>query len=521
MTENNTGKYRNPNPYTFARIILIVVVIGWIGVVGISFLWGVYAEKKQMQNLVMNTARENFNKDQAFRLWGASHGGVYVPIDKETPPNPYLSHMPERDIVTPAGKHLTLMNPAYMVRQLMEQYTRLYGIKGHITSLNPLNPLNAPDQWEQMGLKKFEEGIEEIFEFTEIKGEPYIRLMRPMITSEGCLKCHSHQGYKVGNIRGGVGVSVPIASYHEIGRKVINIQAVSHLIIGIFGLALIGFVGRRAKLHIDERTVKQDALLKAHDELEVKVEERTREILEANVKLKEMDRMKSMFIASMSHELRTPLNSIMGFTGVMLGGMSGSINARQEDQLNRVYRSSQHLLVMINDIIDISRIEAGKVNVVLEGFLLVDLVEEAVDNIKPGMAKKGLAVELSVHPDLKMYCDRKRLMQCIANLLSNAVKFTESGVVRVEADAMEGVVTIKVRDTGIGILAKDLSRLFQPFERIASDISIKEGGTGLGLYLTRKLVIEVLRGEIEVESEEGRGSTFKIIIPQNSEINLK
>lgn len=629
--------------YTFMNMITSFTVVGWVVIIGGFLLWGIYTEKKQMQSLVMNTARANFDKDQAFRIWGASHGGVYVPSTLKTPPNPYLSHIPERDIVTPSGKNLTLMNPAYMLRQMMERYGELYGIKGRITSLTPLNPENGPDQWERMALKKFEGGLEEFFEFTEIEGKPFLRLMRPMVTMENCLKCHAHQGYKVGDIRGGVGVSVPVTPYMELGRNLRREMIVSYSLIGLFGLFCIGiiagvikkrikeqlaaeellgeseikfrtiadftydweywlspdgtirymspsckritgyqveeflqdstllqkiilpsdlhkwkahesaiqsnmdhsavqfrikqrdgaiiwmehvcctvedeygnFLGFRASNRdITDRKIAEKKLQLAYDELEIKVAERTRELQKANSKLTELDHMKSLFIASMSHELRTPLNSIMGFTGVILNGMSGTINARQEDQLKRVYRSSKHLLSMINDIIDISKIESGNTNVIVHDFYLHTLIADAIADVQEGLKKKGLLLEVDVPENLQMHTDDKRLFQCILNLLSNGIKFTERGTVIIKAEIKNSKVIISVSDTGIGIASEDIARLFHPFERIQSKLSVKAGGTGLGLYLTRKLVKEVLHGEIEVKSEKDKGSVFTLSIPNS------
>ena len=152
--------------------------------------------------MVKNEARANFNKDQALRFWATTHGGVYAPITGQTPPNPYLSHVKERDIKTPDGKALTLMNSAYMLRQTMENYESLYGVRGHITSLKHFREETAPDEWEKSALQGFESGAKEIFEFTEIDGKSYFRYMSPMIAKEGCLKCHGHQGYKMGDVRG-------------------------------------------------------------------------------------------------------------------------------------------------------------------------------------------------------------------------------------------------------------------------------------------------------------------------------
>ncbi len=203
-----------------------VAVVIWAIIVGGLLAWDINNENEQAIELANKEASTTFNKDLAFRTWVASHGGVYVPADERTPPNPYLSHVPERDITTTTGESFTLMNPAYVMRQVMEDYQNLYGVKGHITSLKPLNPVNAPDDWERQALLALEQGITETSEVIDIDGLPHIRHMQPLITEEACLKCHGDQGYKVGDIRGGVSVAVPMTTYTALASEDIDVNPV-------------------------------------------------------------------------------------------------------------------------------------------------------------------------------------------------------------------------------------------------------------------------------------------------------
>ena len=223
------------------RYIALAIVI-WALLIAGSLAWGIHNENKNAIELAKNEARVVFNKDLAFRTWAASHGGVYVPPDERTPPNPYLSHIPDRDVTTTTGKSLTLMNPAYLLRQVMEDYESLYGVRGHITSLKLLNPINAPDEWERNTLMAFEQGADEKTELTSIDGVPYMRLMAPLVTEEACLKCHGYQGHKVGDVRGGVSVAVPMATYSAIMHADIFTQLGTHGTIFLLGLGGIGFV---------------------------------------------------------------------------------------------------------------------------------------------------------------------------------------------------------------------------------------------------------------------------------------
>ncbi len=251
---------------------------------------------------------------------------------------------------------------------------------------------------------------------------------------------------------------------------------------------------------------------------DVTEQKKSEEVLRAaNERLLELDSMKSMFIASMSHELRTPLNSVIGFSGLILEGLAGDISPEMKDYIKRINRSGKHLLALISNVLDISKLESGKLDVDVEHFDLFSLVEEAVDEITPKINDKQLVIKSTVPDNLEMYTDRTRLFQCVINLLSNAVKFTEAGEIRIMVEENQDQIEISVMDTGIGISDDNVQHIFSAFERLDSPLKIKAGGSGLGLYLTNNLVTEVLHGEITVESEEGKGSVFRLKVPKEIE----
>lgn len=221
------------------RVNVVVVLLIWTAAIAAFASISYLITRDTVTHLAFTKARETFNKDQAFRLWATMHGGVYVPITATTPSNPYLSHLPERDIGTPTGRPLTLMNPAYMVRQLNEYYAELFGTHSHITSLNPLRPENLADSWESKALRQFEQGVQEVSEMVDELGIPYLRLMRPMVTEQGCLKCHAHQGYKVGDIRGGVSVKVPLQEFIDLHARQTELAVVGVPLLWAFGIIVI------------------------------------------------------------------------------------------------------------------------------------------------------------------------------------------------------------------------------------------------------------------------------------------
>jgi signal transduction histidine kinase len=232
-----------------------------------------------------------------------------------------------------------------------------------------------------------------------------------------------------------------------------------------------------------------------------------------NARLVQASRLKSQFLASMSHELRTPLNSIIGFSKVLLNRLDGELNEKQETYVRSVYNSSTHLLALINSILDISRIEAGKLDVRHDEFDLHELVDECVESSTPLARGKPIKIETDVPVELpRVVADRTKVKQVLLNLLSNALKFTPGGRVVVRGRREDSAVHVSVSDTGVGIRKADLSRLFEPFERLENPLARQAGGTGLGLAISKK-VVELHGGQMWAESRENFGSTFHFTLP--------
>jgi signal transduction histidine kinase len=239
-----------------------------------------------------------------------------------------------------------------------------------------------------------------------------------------------------------------------------------------------------------------------------------REIEDKSAQLEVANRHKSEFLANMSHELRTPLNAIIGFSEVLLERMFGELNDKQAEYLQDILSSGRHLLSLINDILDLSKVEAGRMELELAPFSLPAALDNALTLVRERAARHGIRLELAVDAALgTVVADERKVKQILLNLLSTAVKFTpEGGRVAVRAEPADGTVEISVSDTGIGIAAEDREAIFEEFRQVGTDYSRKREGTGLGLALTRRFV-ELHGGRIWVKSEVGEGSTFTFTLP--------
>jgi len=296
--------------------------------------------------------------------------------------------------------------------------------------------------------------------------------------------------------------------------------AVTAVIMLILLTRAFGVIGQSyASLQMTEQLLRD-----AYATLEQKVEERTVELQAALVRAESADHIKSAFLATMSHELRTPLNSIIGFTGIMLQGLAGPLNPEQTKQLEMVRGSGRHLLKLVNDILDISKIESGRLEVSRESFDVERSINRVLAMVKPQIDAKGLVLEASVPTGLgRAVNDEHRFEQVLLNLLGNAVKFTEHGRIGVTAERIEDhrvsdggegrpAIRIRISDSGIGIKPEDLITLFQPFRQIDSGLGRVHEGTGLGLAICRRLA-DLMDGEIHAESEWRKGSVFSFVLP--------
>ena len=243
-----------PRPPRLAAYLLLFS-LGWTAVIGFSLRWNFIQQEDVIRQITRNIARTHIFKDLLFRQWNSMHGGVYVPRTEETPANPYLDPaiVPERDIDTPSGRHLTLMNPAYIMRQVYELAQQQGQIATRLTSLTPMRPENSADTWETAALHDFEQGKKEVSEVVIHEGQPSLRLMRPLVVEKSCLLCHVDEGYTLGGLQGGLSITVPLTPFTKVAESQQQLLLFTHLFFWLVGLLTIGFSFRNLHQRITER----------------------------------------------------------------------------------------------------------------------------------------------------------------------------------------------------------------------------------------------------------------------------
>jgi two-component sensor histidine kinase len=450
----------------YLRFALAAAAAWTIGAV-VSLGWNLSNTHKTVENAARTAARASYEKDIVYRAWSSSHGGVYVPVSDLAIPNPFLEGLPDRDITTVNGRVLTLMNPAYMTRQVHKIERERTGGWGHLTSLDPIRPENAPDRWERKALRRILSGQEEYSGIEVVEDRQYMRLMRPVVTEESCLKCHEQHGYKIDDLRGGLSVAIPMEPFRAAVSVSVRAIWFWHIITWVLGIAGIVF-----------STNRLDGYYRRHERAEKMIRDSLKE--------------KEVLLREVHHRVKNNLQVISGMLELQ-ASLVGDEAARLSltEGRNRVMTMSMiHQKLYQSE--DVS-------NIVMDSYvkgLAADLFSSY--GINPSR------IRLTVEADpIHLGLDMAIPMGLIANeLITNAIKYAFPD----DAKELPGAITVRFQDSGdeeVTLIVSDngvgLPKEFD-LDKAAS----------LGLKLVHSLV-----GQLSGEISLGRapGVTWTIICP--------
>lgn len=482
------GSENRSNAFGVRGYVWAVAVV-WTLVIAGSLVWNFVRLEQQVFESARIQARVTYEKDVIYRRWNALHGGVYVPVTEETPPNPYLD-VPERDITTPSGRWLTLVNPAYMTRQVHELARGEIGVLGHITSLDPIRPQNVADPWETRALESFQRGAIEVSSVEQIDGLEYMRLMRPLVTEESCLKCHAAQGYQVGDIRGGISVAVPLQPLRTLASDTALTFVLAH---GLLWLIVLGGLGLGARRLSGAERKRQRA--------EARLQRYAVDLERSNQELQQ-------FAFVVSHDLQEPLRMVTSYLKLLERRYGDRLDVEAGEYIFYAVDGAARMQALIKGILDLSRVSTRG-----QEFVPTDcevVLARVLRNLGVVIKESGAVVTHDPLPTV--VADEAQLERVFQNLIGNALKFrgVEPLQVHVSAKRQTDEWVLAVRDNGLGIAPAHFGRIFEIFQRLHTREEYP--GTGIGLAICRKIV-ERHGGRIWVESEPGAGATFYFTIP--------
>ncbi|MFZ4413356.1 MAG: ATP-binding protein [Bacteroidales bacterium] len=473
----------------------------WILLIVLSYSWNYYIAESNNQKVVENKARSFFSQIVVARSWNSKHGGVYVPVTKETQPNLYLMDS-LRDVTTIGGLKLTKINPAFMTRQISEINKVENDLQFHITSLNPIRPDNKADAWENKALKSFRNGKHELLELVDDDSVAQYRYMAALVTEKSCLKCHAVQGYNEGDIRGGISISFPSRIYKQSENA-----RLFHLLIAHFLILIVGLFGIYSYFKMEQH------LFTIIHEKNQELESDTKLLRQTNEELLKINTEKNKFFSIIAHDLRSPFTSFLGFTQIMVEKSQTMSKEEVQNYAVSMSNSANNLYLLLENLLEWACIQQGLIPFSPEQAKLYPIVDSSIAMVVDIAAKKEIEIKTSIPYSLEVVADNMMLQTIIRNLVSNAVKFTpKKGNIYISAKVLpDQSIEISVQDTGIGMNKKMIDTIFRMDVNTNRAGTDGEASTGLGLIICKDF-IEKHGGKLWVESEEGKGSTFKFTL---------
>ncbi|BAX78917.1 hypothetical protein ALGA_0524 [Labilibaculum antarcticum] len=454
---------------------------------GMSFSWNYHLVVSNNQMVVLNKSRSFFDQILVTRAWSSEHNGIYVPITEKTKPNPYLKD-PFKNITSTDGIKLTKINPSYMTRQIAELNKNNYNLQFHITSLNPIRPENKATENEAKALNEFELGAKEKLEFHENDTVHEYMYMAPLVTQKSCLKCHSHQGYQEGDIRGGISISFPAEPYTNGVNKQILSLSIVHFIILILGYAGIILYHINTKKHFSIIKIK-------------------------NEELNKIISTKDKFFSIIAHDLRSPISTILGYLDLLQTDYNSFSKEEQIDFISNINESAKSSFKLLNNLLLWARSQQNRIMLDVQKHNLKSTITEAIDAYLSSSKLKKISIELLVPEEIFIYSDSFTLQCVISNLFNNAIKFTpKNGVIFIKAKQENGFAEIQIIDNGVGIPEERINKLFKIEESVSTKGTNDEKGTGLGLLLCKEF-IEKNNGSIQIVSKINKGTRVIFRIP--------
>jgi len=476
------------------RRYMWLLIAFWTVAICASLSWNLFQLNRTTEEMARIQARAAFQQDILYRRWNAMHGGVYAAVSGETFPNPYLE-VAERDIQTPLGRQLTLINPAYMTRQVHELGAEESGVQGHITSLNPIRPENAADWWEVTALEAFEQGETERSTIADIDGVAYMRLMHPLLTEESCLKCHAAQGYQEGDVRGGISISVPMSALRATAQKYVTSLVLAHGVLWLLGLLGIIWGAGRLGEGIRVRKRAEEMLRQYAAELEASNEE--------------LD----TFAHTVAHDLKNPLGLVIGFAETIERDYTALSEEEVCHYLHTIAQSGRKMSNIVDELLLLASVQRME-GIEMQPLDMQRIVTEALKRLTRLIEERQAKIIIPESwPEALGY--GPWIEDVWANYVSNAIEYggtpprVELGADAEQITNLPHEVCFWVRDNGEGLTLDEQERLFIPFTRLDQ---VRAKGHGLGLSIVRR-IIGKLGGRVGVKSENERGSTFYFTLP--------